>query len=369
MSAAKGDQGLPLYLPARAARNSNPELLRILAMLLIVLYHSLLEEPYTLAVTAPSELRGSAVAMLIAFGRPANNVFLLLAGYYGVQTPFRPHRLWNLAGQTWFYAAALAVLSAAANRALPGFSDLLQLLSPLSQNRWWFITIYMGLMLFSPWLNRFLCSLEEGSLRRLCLLSFALFCLLPSVLLAVYGRITNPLGASYLTWFFALYCIGAYFRRFPPKGKASVQLRLALAWSAVLLLTTVLSVNFFGGVMDRLWYMHQPEYLPAFLSALHWVLYFIGRKPFTSRIINTVSGCTFGVYLLHTTVLEHLFPMTEHANGGGFYPYVLLAVFGTFALCAAADFLFWQQIGQRIWTALTGKAVQAVRKRRAPKPL
>ncbi len=85
-------------------RNINIELLRIISMLLIVIYHYQARE-FGLYVIGNDQLGDPQLLpelILHSFGKLGVPIFVFISGYYGIK--FKDKRLWELIIMTFFYA-------------------------------------------------------------------------------------------------------------------------------------------------------------------------------------------------------------------------------------------------------------------------
>lgn len=101
-----------LSVALKAQRNSNIELLRIIAMLMITAYH------YSIYSFYAEDLYFSHskyfIDLIGNYGKTGVNLFVMFSGYYLAAQEFRLKRLLKIAGQLWFYslsALAIAVLA------------------------------------------------------------------------------------------------------------------------------------------------------------------------------------------------------------------------------------------------------------------
>lgn len=88
--------------------------------------------------------------------------------------------------------------------------ELLKTALPFSYKSWWFATIYMTLMLFSPYINRFLESCSQKEHIGLLITCFVLFNVIGSYSL---DPIDNLNGYG-ITNFIFLYALGRYIRKY-----------------------------------------------------------------------------------------------------------------------------------------------------------
>jgi len=283
----------------KPARQSNFELLRILLMLMITAVHmigygALLGQPET-------PLTGRLLLPLLSSGGKIGvNGFVMLSGYFlctskaGLQLG-RLLRLWL---QIFFYSAGLFLGLYAAGLCRMHPDDAFNFILPVTQNVYWFASVFFLLMLFAPFLNRLLQSLDRKDYRLLLLVGFIAFSLVPTFLKVKYE-------VPRLCWFFFLYLLAGYLRLHPEPLFEKKWPALALAVGCYLvstgynpaysnLLPHIPALRF----LPEVW--HTPgNSVPALLCSLGLFLFFKNLNIKGSRIINTVASATFGVYLLH----------------------------------------------------------------------
>ena len=146
-------------------REKNYEILRILAMLMIVCMHYLSKGGALVSATEGLTATGYTAWFIEAFCLVAVNVYVLISGYFGIgeqeqDATFRkiemqevlkkPFRIYL---QVWFYSVAIGFIFL-----LTGLQEFdiytgFTYLFPLSTEHYWFATAYLLLTLLMPFLN------------------------------------------------------------------------------------------------------------------------------------------------------------------------------------------------------------------------
>ena len=86
-------------------RESNFELLRIISMILIVLHHYALHG----GLFQPNNLNEKVGLFILLGGKIGVNVFVIISGYFLVNSKFRIKKLLQLIGQVYFYAIFIII--------------------------------------------------------------------------------------------------------------------------------------------------------------------------------------------------------------------------------------------------------------------
>lgn len=278
-------------------RDSNMELLRVVAMLLVMVVHANFRalpvpsviEAHVMPVSTALRFFTESLAII------AVNVFVLLSGWYGIKP--RLSRLGELLFQILFFTllivAGCALLAPA--QLLP---SSLAWQRALMAGEWdyWFVKSYLMLYLLSPMLNAFV---KSATRRQFGLVLIGFF-----VMQTAYGWWYNDAA----TWFkcgyspvsFAgLYLLARYVRLYPcriwslPKW---VDVMIYLAF-AVLLTAAACLLRYHGERIGHLFMYSNPVVI---VMSLHFVLFF-SKLNFSSRVINWLGCSAFAIYLVHSS--------------------------------------------------------------------
>lgn len=282
-----------------AMRQSNFELLRILFMIMVVATH--LRSFGGLLQLEEQNIFSKLLLLFLGWGgKTGVNGFVLLSGYFLCTSKkgLQPMRLLKLCLQILFYSIGGYLLALATDLAQFSWEKTFLYFMPLSNRIFWFATVYMLLMLLSPYLNMVIQKLEKRQYQRLLLLLFGVLSLLPSLLRIEYET-------PELLWFVMLYFLAGYLRLHPARWMEKKWLALAVAATSYLFVAyyatafeylSPLLGDFADILPDKLSLEHQ---VPVLLCALGLFLFFKNLNIKGSRFINALAGAMFGVYLCH----------------------------------------------------------------------
>ncbi|MDR2888779.1 MAG: acyltransferase [Lachnospiraceae bacterium] len=289
-------------------RQPNFELLRSIAMLMVVVLHYLNDAqllPERLSMLSDRQVLGT---MLESFCIVAVNVYVLISGYFCVRAGFKPVRLLRLIAQVLFYSLLIPLILALLGFPIlakeEGVYGLIQYILPLSTEHYWFATEYVLLYLFSPFINSACEKLTKKQLGTLITLLLIAFCGIKSIV--PVALVTDRQGYDF-GWFLCLYIIGCYLRlhglSFLEKQRRGWLLYIGSA-SGIGLLTCVLHYLYVTkGWFD--YFFRVPFHYNFILTALGAVGLFgafakikipEGRWASLFRFLGPLS---LGVYLLH----------------------------------------------------------------------
>ena len=272
------------------ARQSNFELLRIVSILFIAIYHAAVGIDWGFDIQNYSELTFDVffVEILRPLGKIGVNLFVLISGYFLVKSTSSVLKKFL---KVWVQLFTISIISAVL--ALLIFGELAQsvfyYLTPFIHNAWWFATSYLIMLLVSPLLNRIILKSDRQKHFKIILVLFSIQCLLFSC--------TNiRLDENRIIWFMVLYFIASYIRLYPPQKSNSF-------YEFVAVVCYVCSAFFFllfaswGNEFALNAIKHENSFFIA-MCAIAIFIRFSRLDLGCSETINKISACTFGVYLI-----------------------------------------------------------------------
>ncbi|MCM1027106.1 MAG: acyltransferase [Roseburia sp.] len=288
-------------------RMANYELLRCVAMMMVIVLHYLGKGELLPKLTEESlGARGTVAWLLEAFCIVAVNLYMFISGYFLCLSDYKPSRLLRLLGQIWVYSMALGLLGALTGVVAETPVDthyFLTLLFPVAMGHYWFMTAYVFLYLLLPFVGLAVKRMTKSQLGLAAGGLLAAFCLLKSVLPVRLE--TDGKGYDCL-WYLCVFVAAAYVRRFglPFLEKKGRGLFLYTGGSLLIFGGTMLLRLFClrTGRLERMVgvCMEYNHILP-FLAALGLFGAF-GRLKVNDKIapvINKIGPLTLGIYLLH----------------------------------------------------------------------
>lgn len=263
------------------------ELLRIIAMFMVVMDHLLLVGDVPL-MTYQGELTGLMIfryfSLAITF--VGVNLFVMISGYYGIQ--FKWSKLIGLYLTCVFYGLLCEVVHMIYT---PHFgwkgNTLYVIQNALSNKMWWFINTYVCLMLFSPLLNKALNNMTKRYHLGVIILLLLKVCFFDWV----WKDCDNFIN------FLCLYVIGRYLNKY-------VNGETIIKWRWHILLFWVLCVIIFAGLSLLHSQSHFPLLLweynnPLLIVGAVCLILFFSSWHFHSGLVNWFASGTLAVYLIH----------------------------------------------------------------------
>ena len=299
-------------------RNSNIELLRIVSMVLIVMFHFSVHGAWPEGGPLSSD---TAVEMLSFGGKIGVNCFVLITGYFMAHGRLKVQSLLRVVLQTWFYSFAILAIFAVAQPDLITPERLRKAVTPITSGEYWFITCYLALMVVSPFLNVLYRHLSDDGRRRLIIVGFVVLSLIPTV------AARNPIGSD-LAWFFYLYLLGGWLRDRPLWTRRDN----ALAFAGGVLFVWA-SMAAIGWAQRELGFSYiGPDYfiwqymVPTFAAAVGLFGLFASWELPPVRWINTAAKGALGIYLIHDNPITRAWLWPHLARTCALGPAAILAV-------------------------------------------
>ncbi|MCH3997034.1 MAG: acyltransferase [Lactobacillus amylovorus] len=313
-------------------RLSKFEVIRILAMFLIVLHHSIVhgvcDVNQSLNPVATHFVNSGIAYILGSGGIVGVYLFVLITGYFMINSKISFGKLIKLWLPIFFWSLFLFLFLG--NHL--SIKELIKAIFPILFGKYWFMTVYVFMYCLIPVLNNVVNSIK--SKKELLYLGI--------VSLFIIGGAVPKLGlsiiASRLADFCIIYCVGAIIRK-QSILKNEKYVQLAKKLFTVFILGDVLGIfalTCAGGVLNKVIFIK----LSKDIVIHHWTMIGIveaitlfimmgasniGYHP----VINRIATCMFGIYLISDNeymqkiIWYQLFNMRHALN----YPWWLMIVY------------------------------------------
>lgn len=289
------------------ARQANLELLRCVAMMMVIVLHFLGKGKLLISLEEEWLYPAESIAWLLeSFCIVAVNVYMLISGYFLCTSSFKPSRLIQLWLQVWMYSVFFGLLGALTGVMKETAFDthfLLTLIFPVSMNHYWFMTAYIFLYVLLPFLGMAVQRMTKRQLQTAVLLLLFVFSIQKSIL--PIRLETDGLGYDCL-WYICVFAAAAYVRRFglPFLEKKGRGIALYVACSLLVFCGTMIlrEVYLRTGNLGRMMQMcMEYNHILPFLAAAGLFVAFL-RLKISGRfaaVVCKIAPYTLGVYLLH----------------------------------------------------------------------
>ena len=333
-------------------RNSGHELLRLIAMYMIVLIHA-------------NMFLGNFCTGIyyVFFNGLVNGIcnigvtcFILISGYYGVK--FDIKKLVKM--ECMMITLSLletCMLIIAFPEQMQGAAMLEQLVKsvfPFITRKYWFYSCYVCLMLFSGYIQKFVEFLDREMFKRLLLLMIILFSVFPTLF---YFELVPDNGKG-IVQMVMVYMMGRFIRMYHdikiPRGRTCILFILLWIINGI---SHEIPIQV-GGIYHHLC---KDNSITNLIMAVLLFYLFKGMN-FRSGIINKVASYTFAVFALNNSlvlvVMDCLGTKVGFQSRDGILGFMILVgvVFAVFIICLLIGMirdllLGWldRRLGERVW--------------------
>lgn len=349
-------------------RNSSIELLRILAMIMIVFHHFAVHGGFDWSIQNSLSISHFWYNLIFMGGKIGVDVFVLISGFFLIKNndyKFNFKRIFKFWGQLFFYSIIISIIFSFMGIIHLEVKDYIRIFFPISFSGWWFASTYFVLYLIHPFLNKLLYALDKKQYQKLLVLLVICWSVIPTF-------ITSEYEGNNLLWFITLYCISGYARihGFNPKFNAKHYLMLFLVIASLTYLSSIAFVIL--GIKYSIFASHSTYFygqnkLSVLLISLTLFMTFINIKMKYHKWINVIASATFGVYLIHengyirTFLWNDVFKNNQFQESLMLIPYSIICVVVVYVICTIID-LLRQMTFEKIYLKFLNKCTDTILK-------
>lgn len=328
-------------------RNTNLELLRICAMLLIIAHHfvvnSGITEYYDFESISPNMIYLQFLGM---WGKTAINIFVLISGYFMCTSNLTVKRFGKIYLEAKFYKIVIFIILLICGYETLDFINVYKVLF----GYWYgignsFTSSFFAFYLFIPFYNILIRNMNKK--QHLSLMGLSLF---TNTIVGTFFFNKNVFSEP--IWYMVLFFVAAYIRLYPARWMNDRKILITVLVICVgLAYASVLLVIFFGvhfGITNAYYMISDSNKFLAFMIGLFTFLFFNNLKVKYSRSINSLAVTTFGVFCIHansaamrSVLWKDLLSVPEFYSVPlfGLITYSIMCVLGVFAICSLIDML------------------------------
>lgn len=328
----------------KTKRNSNIELLRIIAMLMIVFSHYASHGSLYQSTDITFVFNKILIDSMF-LGNLGVAIFMTITGYFMSKVKFNINRIINLWMQTLFYSIIIFIVFCIIDRNNFSIGGAINSFLPVVRSNYWFVTAYIILCCFMPFLNKLFEVINRKQFLVLISLLVIIYFFLPTFIKFDFSRY-----AGRVTQFVAFYCLGAYIRYYPnnvfSNNKVSVGI---VSLTGLGMLSTVILFDILSTRMEA--FVGKNEYFYATFSvvqlflALSMFTLALNLKAKYNNFVNAVGGCTFGVYLIHDNnymreyLWGNIFDNSKYAESNYLIVHFILSVIIVYVACTVIEYI------------------------------
>jgi hypothetical protein len=332
-------------------RSSNIELLRIVSMLLIVATHlcnHYIDVPGSVWPFPDGFVFIQSVKSVTYIGV---NMYVLISAYFLCTSSFKSKRVLMTWLEVLFYSVLLGIpYIIKGSLSLKG---ILSVFLPVLMAEYWFATVFIGMLILSPFINLSLKVLTEKRLRYLCIVLLVLFSVIPSFISPISSWLGYG-GSCGILWFVVLYYCASYIRLYVHIDYVINYKYRILVLGICLSLVAAFARFSIAFVTAKIWgyaigagFFYGNNIIFNVLSTLLIFLFFLTIKIQNTTIcaiINTIAKSSFAVYLIHESpwarvYLEGIIPLYYDISSP-YLPFQFMAItLVIWGICTVIDYL------------------------------
>lgn len=269
-------------------RDSNFELLRIVSMFFIILYHLIYFFECTIFPDIPF---WEAMKYTLHIGVIC---FILISGYYGINSKLKG--VVHLLLLTCIYYIPLSLVDLfifKINYPIFSIKYLALSIMPLTGGPYWFIVTYLWLYLLAPMVNKYIQDSKRNTVYLLSVTGFA------SLYMSLTGGDPSLLDGKNITNFIFIYCLGHYLKHYSTLAgniKTKYILCVYIFLNVALICLRLADNPTINSILYKTFLSYSSIGL-VINATLLFILF--SRLKFKNGLVNNVASSTFSMYLLH----------------------------------------------------------------------
>lgn len=322
-------------------RNSSIELLRIIAMFMILMHHFIVHNGYDVLKLPLGPERIFFQLVMQGGGKVGVVIFFSISAWFFLDKEqtikSNLKRVWIMERELLFWSLILVAFYLVFDRTDLGMKLMVKSIAPLSMGLWWYATAYAIFLALLPFLSRGLKALgREYHLA------------LAATVLTIWGLLSFIPGAQSLSdnvfgFIYVFILISAYKWYMKPFTTKQIWLLTGIGFGFFLLYTVAsATLSLMGHDMGI--FITGSWRLPVVMVGFSMFLLF-DRVTFHSRIINRIAQSAFSVYLITDYAASEKLLWVRLFNLQNLYqqPWAILLILGIllaiYAICTLLDFI------------------------------
>lgn len=332
-------------------RNSSIELLRIIAMIIIIMHHFGIHGVFHILDKSQNILMVNNLSWQIVFtqivswgGNVGNAIFVLITGYFLINKKVNVKKIILLLFSMFLYSWIIEILYFGILGVPYSIKMIIRESIPIYFGNNWFVSCYIIFSFFIPFINKFLNNINEKEYLMFILLLFIFYNFLPSFK-------ANTFMNDKFIFFGLVYSIGGYlklyFNRYTKKDYSKKYIKVFFIQIFMIFICIIFS-DILASIFskDILIKLYNPVInVLSIPIAITLFLYFLTMKPIYNKNINTISSTILGIYLIHDNNLmrmviwDYIFPNINYINSNFYIIFFIIKVCLVFIICSFIEFL------------------------------
>lgn len=305
-------------------RQANFELLRIVAMLMVITLHYIVKGKMSVKLSVDSSVENHIWWLIEGFCNVAVNAYVLISGYFLVDAKWHVNKVIKLVCQVLFYSIIVGVVMYALGNVMQlpqicaayerageiqkyDLTRWLNIVLPIEYEHYWFATAYVVMYILSPVLAIAVKELPQKQLKTVIVALLCFFSIPKSV--NPFLIPTDSYGYDF-GWFICLFLIAGYIRVYGIRLFCSKKKSIICYIAGVLINFAICAATgYICKITGKLEYYMDMSYAYNYIVVLFssvaffylWTYVDIKEGKFADFVCK-IAPLTFGVYLFHENV-------------------------------------------------------------------
>lgn len=346
-------------------RNSNLEILRIIAIIMIIIshycVHGIKDNINTLEISKTNKIISDSLIL----GDIGVIIFILIFGYFYNQNKLKLDKIISLILQVFFYSFGIYTIFCLLKITPFSISNLIKSVFPIAFQEYWFITAYMILYILSPFFKTLIDNMSRKNFIALLLVLSFIWSVLPMGLSIFSNK--DIMFSSSLTDLILIYFIGAYLKKYEDNifNKNSNKMLILICITSLILIISVIVFNILSSkipiIAQNCSYLYKRNSPFAILLGISILIYFSSKPEKHVNTINKIASLSFGIYLIHDNpyvrkiLWTSLLKIQNYTMSNIFILHIIISIVLIYTICAVIE-----KIRQMLYNALLSKSVKNI---------
>ncbi len=329
-------------------RDTNIELLRILAMFMIVCSHSTFSV-YNELMEYPKATNSLIQYLISGGGKIGINIFMLISGYYMCKMDITLYKFVKLLTQIYFYDLIIGAILFMIGMADFSIKNIVDYIFPFRYNGIdYFTTAFLFFYVSIPFWRILVDNMSQQLHKYFLMFGYVCYVFYYDIPFLVIPQLDAVL------WFGYLYVIAAYIRKYVDLVSCHKKSGQAVLLFMVLIYSSIFALFYWTNLHPLMLFSSANSTLALGFS-ISIFIWFKGLKIPYSPIVNVIAASTFGVLLIHSgsspireVVWQRLIPGSAWFFSNSYIFHMLVSVLILYMVCTAIDIGYKKLIEKRL---------------------
>ncbi len=333
-----------LFRKKKSERNSNIELLRIIAIIGVILSHFNVHSGFREVMNSQFNIN-VLLSNIFSIGCVANSIFIIITGYFLINKSVKYRKILSLIIEMYVYSILIYIVTMMLMPDKAKSIDMKQILLPFPFGNW-FCVYYIALYIFAPIINK-----VYKKFLSISAISDFLLLLLSALIVMIIGWFSNSTSINNALSFIVFYMTGAYIKNYEKliskKINSKKFLLLAILLWVIIACSSYSLTCIFGNTKYVWWgikLLGRNTSIFVLLLGVALFILFKEKNIENNTTINIIASSTLGIYLIHENqiirdiIWKRVLPINIYTmNPIVFVILCVVKVFAVFSICLVID--------------------------------